>query len=159
MFQKNVYAVLVLRLCHVQAAAALILTDSHQASPPLGAVRQGRTSRQATNPGWYSEKTSERRGAVLSRALIALLCRRHLSKVRTGVRRSRSSSSRCIYGCAIVRCLCCLRHPYRVMPRGLYTANTVATSNTSSASAAWSMGDAFRTTPRSALGSAATPAM
>ena len=49
-------------------------------------------------------------------------------------------------GCEIVRCSCCLRYPYRVMPRGLYIASTVATSNTSRASAAWSWG--MRSTPR-----------
>ena len=32
--------------------------------------------------------------------------------------------SRCIYGCDTVRCSCCLRHPYGVMPRGLYTFST-----------------------------------
>src|SRR3989442_1846333 len=35
-----------------------------------------------------------------------------------------------------VRCSCCFRQPYRVTPRGLYTASTVATSNTISASTA-----------------------
>ena len=83
-----------------------------------------------------SEKTSEPRRAVLSLALIALLCRRHLSKVRTGFARSRPSRSRCIYGCDTVCCSRCLRRPYGVTPCGLYTASVVATSNTSRASAA-----------------------
>ena len=34
------------------------------------------------------------------------------------------------HGCDTVRGSCCLRHPYRVMPRGLYTLSTAVTSNT-----------------------------
>jgi hypothetical protein len=45
------------------------------------------------------------------------------------------------------------------MPRGLYIARAVATNNTNRASAEWMMGDAFRTKPRSMLGSAAMRAM
>ena len=41
------------------------------------------------------------------------------------------SRSRCIYDRETVRSSCCLRHPYRVMPRGLYTFSAVITSNTS----------------------------
>lgn len=39
-----------------------------------------------------------------------------LSKVCTGFARSSPSRSRCIYGCDTLRCSCCLRYPYRVMP-------------------------------------------
>jgi hypothetical protein len=38
-----------------------------------------------------------------------------------------------IYGRDSERCPCCLRHPYRVTPRGLYTDSAVFTSNASSA--------------------------
>ena len=35
-----------------------------------------------------------------------------------------------------IRCSCCLRHPYRVTPRGLYTDSVVATSNATTAAPA-----------------------
>ena len=65
----------------------------------------------------------------------ALLRRDHLSKVRTGFARTEPGRSRCIYGCDISRS-CCLRHPYGVMPRGLYTENAVARSNATNAAPA-----------------------
>ena len=84
-------------------------------------------------------------------------CGRHLSKVRTGFARSRPSRSCCIYGCDTLRCSCCLRHPYGVMPRGLYTDSVVVTSNTSRPPPAWRSSP--RNPPRLALSvSAATPA-
>jgi hypothetical protein len=38
---------------------------------------------------------------------------------------------RCIYGCDTLRSSRCFRRPYGVTARGLYTANTVVTINTS----------------------------
>src|SRR5205814_7842817 len=54
------------------------------------------------------------------------------------VRPVQAEQERCLYGsssvpcsCRLRRSSCCLRHPYGVKPRGLYTLSTVITSNTS----------------------------
>jgi hypothetical protein len=65
-------------------------------------------------------------GAVTSQGFPEKLCR-VLLLVR---------GESCIaYSCASPSC--CLRHPYRVMPGGLYTESTAATSNTSRPPAEW----------------------
>ena len=70
-----------------------------------------------------------------------------------------ASSSRCIYGCNALRCPSCLRHPYRVMPRGLYTFSTRITTNTTVPPTEWTsvLPSARRSSP-DVVGSAAMSA-
>jgi len=85
-----------------------------------------------------SEKNHRLSHRAIHASNVLLFCRR-ISRVRsrTGFARSRSSRCHYIYLCALVRRSCCLRHPYRVMPRGLYTDSIVVTSNTSRPPPAW----------------------
>jgi hypothetical protein len=60
----------------------------------------------------------------------------HLTFPRIGLERGVCRRSGRIYGCDSARCSYCCRHPYRVMPFGLYIDSVVATSNTSTAAPA-----------------------